>query len=94
MVAVRLPESLVTEMEAEARSRRVSKSVILRERLQRRHVGQGVLNAMDLVGDLIGSVDNLPENMSENTKRYLHKTGYGKKRSRRHRISRRAAKSS
>jgi hypothetical protein len=60
-----LPEALVAGIEAESRGRGCSKSDIVRERLQRaappeRH--QSTL--LDTIADLIGSVDNLPADLS------------------------------
>ena len=82
-LTVRLPEPLVSEIEAESRERKCSKSDIVRERLQRavrpvrRHS-----EALDAITDLIGSVDGLPADLSARKKRYLKATAYGKKRAR------------
>ena len=82
-ITVRLPEPLVAEIEAESRGRKVSKSDIVRERLQlaRGLAGQQA-SPFDAVADLIGSVDGLPANLSAQKKRYLRVTGYGRKRTR------------
>jgi len=82
-ITVRLPEPLVAEIEAESRGRKISKSDIVRERLQlaRGLAGQQV-GPLDSVADLIGSVDGLPANLSAQKKRYLRVTGYGRKRTR------------
>jgi len=80
---VRLPEPLVADIEAESRARRISKSDVVRERLQlatgpeRRQPA-----ALDAIADLIGSVDGLPADLSAQKKRYLRSTGYGRKRPR------------
>jgi len=64
-LTVRLPEPLVAEIEAESRGRRISKSDIVRERLQlvtkptRRQSAP-----LDAIADLIGSVDDLPTDLS------------------------------
>ena len=82
-LTVRLPEPLVTEIEAESRGRQCSKSDVVRERLQRtarptrRHS-----TPLDSIADLIGSVDGLPSDLSARKKRYLKVTGYGHKRAR------------
>ena len=75
-ITVRLPEPLVAEVEAESRGRKVSKSDVVRERLQlaRGLAGQQA-GALDSVADLIGSVDGLPANLSAQKKRYLRVTG-------------------
>jgi Arc/MetJ-type ribon-helix-helix transcriptional regulator len=82
-LTVRLPEFIVAEIDAESRKRKVSKSDIVRERLQtgpkRRQPGSTLL---DSIGDLIGSVDGLPEDLSARRKHYLKSTGYGRKRTR------------
>ena len=82
-LTVRLPEPLIAEIEAESRGRRVSKSDIVRERLQAapESRGQGPA-ALDAIADLIGSVDGLPADLSAHKKRYLQSTGYGRKRAR------------
>ena len=79
-VTVRLPEALVAEIEAESRGRKLSKSDVVRERLsggarsRRRRAAP-----LDAIGDLIGSVDGLPADLSARTKQYLRRTGYGQK---------------
>ena len=80
-LTVRLPDQLVMEIEAESRQRNCAKSDVVRERLQR---GAGPTPnssaGLNLIADLIGSVDGLPADMSGRRKRYLKTTGYGKKR--------------
>jgi Arc/MetJ-type ribon-helix-helix transcriptional regulator len=82
-LTVRLPDSLVAEIDAESRERKVSKSDIVRERLQ---AGSGRRGRraplLDGIGDLIGAVDGLPEDLSARKKEYLKSTGYGRKRPR------------
>lgn len=79
-LTVRLPDRLVTEIEAESRGRNCAKSDIVRERLQR---GAGPARnssaKLNVIADLIGSVDGLPADLSGREKRYLKTTGYGKK---------------
>jgi len=82
-LAVRLPESLVVEIDAESRKRKLSKSDIVRERLQagpKRRQPRSAL--LDSIADLIGSVEGLPEDLSARRKHYLKSTGYGRKRPR------------
>ena len=82
-LTVRLPEPLVTDIEAEARGRKISKSDVVRERLElaprRRRRRTASLTA---VADLIGSVEGLPTDLSAQKKSYLRATGYGQKRPR------------
>ena len=78
---MRLPDRLVTEIEAESRERNCAKSDVVRERLQRGALSTSSSSArLNLISDLIGSVDGLPTDMSAKRKRYLKTTGYGKKR--------------
>ncbi|HLK21161.1 MAG TPA: hypothetical protein VKT81_19555 [Bryobacteraceae bacterium] len=82
-LTVRLPDQLVREIEAESRERQCAKSDVVRERLQR---GAGFAESsagrLNLIADLIGSLDGLPADMSQRKKRYLKTTAYGKKRAR------------
>ena len=83
-VTVRLPESLVAEIDSESRRRRISKSDVVRERLQA-GAGRGSSRrsgAFDRIADLVGSVDALPPDLSARKKHYLKATGYGRKRAR------------
>ena len=94
MLTVRLPEELVGEIEHESRLRKVSVSEVVRERL--RQAAPSPLKgagALELIRDLIGSVDGLPADLSGRKKDYLRAWGYGKKRSHRQRLSGRAAQS-
>jgi Arc/MetJ-type ribon-helix-helix transcriptional regulator len=82
-LTVRLPEPLVAEIEAEARGRRVSKSDVVRERLQRATGGaRRQAPSLAAIRDLIGSVDGLPADLSARKKHYLRATGYGRQRPR------------
>jgi len=82
-LTVRLPEPLVAEIEAEAHGRRISRSDVVRERLQRRG-GRAARRPAPLapIADLVGSVDGLPTDLGARRKRYLKATGYGRKRTR------------
>jgi Arc/MetJ-type ribon-helix-helix transcriptional regulator len=82
-LTVRLPEPLVAEIEDESRGRGVSKSDIVRERLQAAPASAGLrASSLAAIADLIGSVDGLPADLSANKKRHLKTTGYGRKRAR------------
>ena len=79
-LTVRLPDQLVVEIEAESQKRNCAKSDVVRERLQRgAQPSPTSLAGLNLIADLIGSVDGLPADMSGGRKRYLKTTGYGKK---------------
>src|SRR5262249_35208319 len=78
-ITVRIPEPLFAEIEAESRDRRISKSDIVRERLETRdRTKQRRSHALDAISDLIGSVHGLPPDLSTNVKKYLRETGYGR----------------
>ena len=82
-LTVRLPEQLVAEIDAESRERQLSKSDIVRERLQGgRRVARRQPSPLDAIKDLIGAVDGLPSDLSARKKHYLKATNYGRKRSR------------
>jgi Arc/MetJ-type ribon-helix-helix transcriptional regulator len=80
-LTVRLPEALVAEIEAESRERKLSKSDVVRERLnlatrpRRRHPAP-----LAAIADLVGSVSGLPAGLSAGKKKNLKATGYGRKR--------------
>jgi Arc/MetJ-type ribon-helix-helix transcriptional regulator len=80
-LTVRLPEPLVAEIEAESRGRKISKSDVVRERLQAGTRERSLPASYLAIADLIGSVDELPADLSTRKKEYL-KAGYGKKRRR------------
>ena len=81
-LTVRLPEPLVADIEAESRGRKISKSDVVRERLERARRLRRRTASLDAIADLIGSVDNLPTDLSARKKKYLHAAGYGQKRPR------------
>jgi Arc/MetJ-type ribon-helix-helix transcriptional regulator len=81
-ITVRLPETLVAEIEAESRLRRISKSDVVRQRLQLTGSPTRPSAAVEAITDLIGSADGLPPDLSSRKKSYLKTTGYGQKRAR------------
>lgn len=82
-VTFRLPGALIAELDREARTRRVSKSVVVRDRLRAGAPAADIREAkFDGIADLIGSVDRLPPGLSGERKAQLKATGYGRKRSR------------
>jgi Arc/MetJ-type ribon-helix-helix transcriptional regulator len=81
-LTVRLPEPLVADIEAESRGRKISKSDVVRERLERPPQQRRRTASLNAIADLIGSVDGLPADLTTRKKEYLHATGYGQKRPR------------
>src|SRR5205823_5041161 len=70
-LTVRLPEQLVAEIEAESRGRGVSKSDVVRARLQgRRDSVRGNQETLAAIADLVGSVAGLPPDLSSRRKHY------------------------
>ena len=80
-LTVRLPESLVTQIDAESKRRGLSRSDVVRERLESGGHGSKA-STFDSIADLVGAVDGLPEDLSARKKAYLRTTSYGRKRSR------------
>ena len=83
-LTVRLSEPTFAEIERESQARRISKSDVVRERLQgvppRAKDRRG--DAVALIADLVGSIDGLPADLSSHTKRHLRARAYGKNRPR------------
>jgi hypothetical protein len=76
MLNVRLPAAMAADIEAESLQRGVSKSTVVRERIEKGSERKG--SALALVADLIGPIEGLPTDLSSRTKHYLRTTGYGK----------------
>jgi len=82
-LTVRLTETLVAEIEAESRDRKISKSDVVRERLERTpRRSTRTPRSLAAIADLIGSLDHLPADLSARRKHYLKITGYGRRRPR------------
>jgi Arc/MetJ-type ribon-helix-helix transcriptional regulator len=81
-LTVRLPEPLVVDIEAESRGRKISKSDVVRERLELAPRKRRRTASLNAIADLIGSVDNLPADLTTRKKQYLQDTAYGQKRPR------------
>jgi hypothetical protein len=78
---VRLPDLLTAEIEAESRKRRMPKSDVVRERLQRAKAEASDAPLVD-IRDLIGSVDGVSGDLSAHTKHHFRATGFGRDRRR------------
>jgi Arc/MetJ-type ribon-helix-helix transcriptional regulator len=72
-VTVKLHDRLLAEIEAEARSRRVSRSDVVRERLSAVKARKGSL--WDGMLDLVVSDDRAPADLASNK---VHLRGYGR----------------
>lgn len=79
-LTVRLPEALVAQIEGESRRRKLSKSDVVRERLNAAaHSASRHPASFDAIADLVGAVDGLPADLSGKKKKYLRLSGYGKR---------------
>ena len=78
-LTVRLPEPLAADIAAESRERGISKSDVVRERLQTAQASKRRVTGLEDIADLVGSVDGLPADLSARKKHYLKTTGYGLK---------------
>ena len=78
-LTVRLPETMVADIEAESRGRNVSKSDVVRERLERAPRRRRRATSLHAIADLVGSVDGLPTDLASHKKKYLQATGYGRR---------------
>ena len=70
-ISVKLPEELLSQLAREAKSRRVTKSSLVRESLVRGLHEQPSTTAgscYDLARDLAGSVKGLPKDLADNPK--------------------------
>jgi Arc/MetJ-type ribon-helix-helix transcriptional regulator len=81
-LTVRIPEPLAASIEAESRTRGISKSDVVRERLERAQGASEKGPRLDDIADLVGSVDGLPSDLSERAEEYLRITGLGRDRAR------------
>jgi Arc/MetJ-type ribon-helix-helix transcriptional regulator len=81
-ITVRLPAALADEIETESRKRGVSKSDVVRERLERVREAKELPAALADIADVIGAADGLPSDLSARKKEYLRLWGYGRKRHR------------
>ena len=80
-LTVRLTDELAARLDAEAQARGVSRSDIVRERLESRDVYAAATGYRE-IADLVGSIDGLPPDVSTKRKDYLKRSGYGRKRPR------------
>jgi hypothetical protein len=77
-ISVKLPEHLLLQLGKEARTRRVTKSHLVRESLEKGLHEQppaGSVSCYDLARDLAGTVKGLPKDLADNPK-YME--GFGR----------------
>ncbi len=70
-ISLRLPDDLLAQLENEARLRRVTKSRLVRDNLEKAlstPSRAGAPSCYDVARDLAGSVKGLPEDLAENPK--------------------------
>ena len=79
-VTIRLPETLVADIESESRVRKVTVSDVIRDRLRAPLRKRRGPPGFSLIADVIGSVKGLPADTSGKKKAYLKATGYGRSR--------------
>jgi len=76
-ISLKLPQDLLTLVEKEAKARRVTKSQLVRETLEKA-LGEksraGMVSCYDRARDLAGSIEGLPQDLAENP-RYME--GFG-----------------
>ena len=78
-LTVRLPEAMAAGIESESRAEGISKSDVVRRRLEASAPPRAAA-LFDLATGLIGSVDHarVPNDLSSRKKSYLKKRGYGR----------------
>lgn len=81
-LTVRLPDAMVAEIAAESRERNISRSDVVRERLEVGRKKGGQASTLGEIADLIGSVGGLPADLSVNKKSHLKRAIHGRKRPR------------
>jgi ribbon-helix-helix CopG family protein len=70
VISLKLPEELLLQLEREAKARRVTKSQIVREGLEKalRPQPKGAPSCYDVARDLAGSIKGLPKDLADNPK--------------------------
>jgi hypothetical protein len=68
-ISLKLPDDLLAQVDREAKARRVTKSCLVRESLERalsKESPAGAVSCYDVARDLAGSVRGLPEDLAVN----------------------------
>lgn len=70
-ISLKLPDDLLVQLDSAAKARRVTKSSIVRESLEkalRKPSSPGAVSCYDLARDLAGALKGLPEDLADNPK--------------------------
>ena len=70
-ISLKLPDDLLAQLEGEAKARRITKSSLVRESLEKALRSQspaGAVSCYDLARDLAGTVKGLPKDLADNPK--------------------------
>ena len=70
-ISLKLPDNLLVQLDTEAKARRVTKSWLVRESLEkalRKAPTRGSESCYDLASDLAGTLKGLPEDLASNPK--------------------------
>ena len=70
-ISLRLPDELLAQLDSEAKARRVTKSRLVRDSLEkdlRKRSATGEVSCYDLARDLAGAVKGLPKDLADNPK--------------------------
>jgi predicted DNA-binding protein len=70
-ISVKLPDELLAQLAREAKARRVTKSSLVRESLEKGLYEQpstGAVSCYDLARDLAGTVKGMPKDLADNPK--------------------------
>lgn len=70
-ISLKLPDDLLVQLDSEAKARRVTKSWLVRESLEkalRKQSPAKAVSCFDLARDLAGSVKGLPEDLADSPK--------------------------
>jgi predicted transcriptional regulator len=76
-ISVKLPDDLLAQLTREAKARRVTKSFLVRESLEKglhERLAIGAVSCYDMARDLAGTVKGLPKDLADNPK---YKDGFG-----------------
>ncbi len=77
-ISLKLPDDLLVQLEGEAKKRRITKSSLIRESLERalrKPSSAGGISCFDVARDLAGKVKGLPRDLADNPK---YMDGFGK----------------